>query len=204
MVQINQKLRCTYWATRSSVRSFTRTAHSSACSALLASLAPSAALTHSLAHFVHSLARGKVNDWMFHNDLVLSHSAALASVLLLPSLWPPLLVIRPRLHLLAAAAPVITRREALYPRRRRLRYHGPSSYRETCRDRARPPMTPCMWRRLSWNGIARRKYGVVREEVEVVVLLIEERQKPTEIFIILSPTLTKMRPCACPPRLLLC
>ena len=35
-----------YWAIRSSVRSFTRTTHSFACSALLASLAHSAALTH--------------------------------------------------------------------------------------------------------------------------------------------------------------
>ena len=46
------------------VRPFARTAHSFACSGLLASLAPSAALTRSLAHFAHSLARGTVNDWM--------------------------------------------------------------------------------------------------------------------------------------------
>ena len=51
-----------YWATRSSVRSFARTAHSFACSGQLASLAPSAALTRSLAHLAHSLTRGKVND----------------------------------------------------------------------------------------------------------------------------------------------
>ena len=38
-----------YWATRSSVRSFARTAHSFAGSGLLASLAPSAVLTRSLA-----------------------------------------------------------------------------------------------------------------------------------------------------------
>ena len=67
MVQISQESRRKYWVTRSSVRSFARTAHSLACSgllALLALLAPSAALTRSLAHFAHSLARGTVNDWM--------------------------------------------------------------------------------------------------------------------------------------------
>ena len=42
--------RVEYWAIRSSVRSFARTAHSFACSALLASLARSAALIRSLAH----------------------------------------------------------------------------------------------------------------------------------------------------------
>ena len=66
--QINQKPRRKYWATRSSVRSFARTAHLFACSGLLASLAPSAALTRSrpplhslvcsLIHFAHSLAHG--------------------------------------------------------------------------------------------------------------------------------------------------
>ena len=49
--QINHEYRLKYWATRS----FARTAHSFACSGLLASLAPSAALTRSLAHFTHSL-----------------------------------------------------------------------------------------------------------------------------------------------------
>ena len=43
--QINQENRLEYWATRSSVRSFARTANLFACSALLASLARSAALT---------------------------------------------------------------------------------------------------------------------------------------------------------------
>ena len=52
------------WATRSSVRSFARSTHSFACSALLALLAHSAALTRLLAHFAHSLARGNVNDQM--------------------------------------------------------------------------------------------------------------------------------------------
>ena len=59
MVWNKQELRCKYWATRSSVCSFARTVHSFACSRLLASLAPSAALTRSLAH---SLARGEVID----------------------------------------------------------------------------------------------------------------------------------------------
>ena len=45
----NQEYRLQYWATQSSVRSFARTAHSFACSALLASLARSAALTRLLA-----------------------------------------------------------------------------------------------------------------------------------------------------------
>ena len=35
-------------------------------------------LTRSLAHFAHSLARGKVNFWMSQNDLVLSHSAVIS------------------------------------------------------------------------------------------------------------------------------
>ena len=43
--QINQKYRLKYWATRSSVRSFARSAHSFACFALLALLARSATLT---------------------------------------------------------------------------------------------------------------------------------------------------------------
>ena len=54
-----------HWATRSSVHSFARTAHSGQ----LASLALSAAITRplarslvcSLAHFTHSLTRGRVN-----------------------------------------------------------------------------------------------------------------------------------------------
>ena len=50
-----------YWAIRSSARSFARTTHSFACSTLLALL-------------THSLARGKVDDSMSQNDLVLSHS----------------------------------------------------------------------------------------------------------------------------------
>ena len=76
--QINKKPRCKYWATHSSVRSFTRTAHSFACSTLLASLARSAALTYSLAHFAHSLPCGKVNDQIAIHSVffsVLDHSA---------------------------------------------------------------------------------------------------------------------------------
>ena len=63
--QNNQESRQQYWATRSSVRLFARTAHSFACSALLASLARSTALTRSL---THSLALGTVNamiGWVF-------------------------------------------------------------------------------------------------------------------------------------------
>ena len=48
MGQNNQKSRYKYWANCSSVRSFTRTAHSFACSALLALLARFAALARSL------------------------------------------------------------------------------------------------------------------------------------------------------------
>jgi len=57
MVDNSQEYRLQYWATRSSVRSFARTAHSFACSGLLASLAPSAALTRSLARSLRSLPR---------------------------------------------------------------------------------------------------------------------------------------------------
>ena len=45
MVDNSQEYRLENWATRSSIRSFARTAHSFTCSGLLASLAPSAALT---------------------------------------------------------------------------------------------------------------------------------------------------------------
>ena len=50
MVDNSQEYRLGYWATHLSVCSFARTAHSFASSALLASLACSAALIHSLAH----------------------------------------------------------------------------------------------------------------------------------------------------------
>ena len=53
----SQESRRKYWATRLSVRSFARTAHSLACSGLLTSLAPSAALTRSLARSLRSLPR---------------------------------------------------------------------------------------------------------------------------------------------------
>ena len=71
MVDYSQEYRLKYWATRSSVRSFARTAHSVACSGLLASLAPSAALTC-------SLARGTVKVWMAISSVFFSifdHSA---------------------------------------------------------------------------------------------------------------------------------
>ena len=57
MVENSQEYRLKHWATRSSVRSFVRTAHSFVCSRLLASLAPSAALTRSLARSLRSLPR---------------------------------------------------------------------------------------------------------------------------------------------------
>ena len=50
-----QEYRLKYWATRSSVRSFARTAHSFTCFGLLALLAPSAALTRSLTSLTPSL-----------------------------------------------------------------------------------------------------------------------------------------------------
>ena len=69
-----------YWATRSSVRLFARTNHSFPCSRLLASLAPSAALTRSLARSLRSLPRSWESEiLMSQNDLVLSHSASLSS-----------------------------------------------------------------------------------------------------------------------------
>ena len=77
LVDNSQKYRLQYWATRSSVRSFARTAHSFACSGLLASLAPSAALTRSLARSLRSLPCSWGSEFlMSQNDLVLSHSAA--------------------------------------------------------------------------------------------------------------------------------
>ena len=53
--QNGQELGRKYWATRSSVRLFARTAH-----------------------FAHSLARGTVNDYISQNDLVLPHSASIS------------------------------------------------------------------------------------------------------------------------------
>ena len=67
-----QEKRRKYWATRLSVRSFARTAHSFAGSGLLASLAPSAALTHSLARSLFSLPRSWGSELlMSQNDLVM-------------------------------------------------------------------------------------------------------------------------------------
>ena len=62
MVDNSQEYRLKYWATRSSVRSFTRTAHSFACSRLLASLASSAALTRLLARSLRSLPCSWVSE----------------------------------------------------------------------------------------------------------------------------------------------
>ena len=60
--QNNQEYSLKYWATFSSICSFACTAYSFPCSALLASLARSDVLTHSLAHSAHSLARGTVKQ----------------------------------------------------------------------------------------------------------------------------------------------
>ena len=57
MVLNKQELRRKYWATRSSVCLFARTAHSYACFELLASLALSAALTRLLTRLLCSLPR---------------------------------------------------------------------------------------------------------------------------------------------------
>ena len=64
MVDNSQEYRLRYWATRSSICLFARTAHSFACSRLLASLAPSAALTRSLARSLRSLLRSWERDWL--------------------------------------------------------------------------------------------------------------------------------------------
>merc|ERR1712136_362106 len=54
-----------------------RTAHSFDCSGLLASLAPSAALTRSLARSLRSLPRSWESEFFLsQNDLVLSHSGS--------------------------------------------------------------------------------------------------------------------------------
>ena len=70
MVWNKQEKRHKYWATRSSIPSFARTAHSFACSGLLASLAPSAALTRSFPRSWES------EFLMSPTDLVLSHSGS--------------------------------------------------------------------------------------------------------------------------------
>ena len=92
----SQEYRLKYWATRSSVHSFSRTAHSFACSGLLALLTPSAALTRSLArslrslpHFSHSHARGTVNEWMAILSVFFSIFDHSASVLASCTHGPP-------------------------------------------------------------------------------------------------------------------
>ena len=76
MVWNKQELRRKYWATRSCVGLFARTALSFACSGLLASLAPSAVLTRLLARSLRSLPRLRESEFlMSQNDLVMSHSA---------------------------------------------------------------------------------------------------------------------------------
>ena len=82
VVRNKQNSRRKYWVTRSSVRSFARTAHSFACSGLLASLMPSAALTRSLARSLRSLPRSWEKwmiGWLFVLCFsILAHSARLA------------------------------------------------------------------------------------------------------------------------------
>ena len=56
------------------VRSLAPLTRSLAPDCSLRSRPPLRSLIRSLAHFAHSLARGKVNDWMSQNDLVLYHS----------------------------------------------------------------------------------------------------------------------------------
>ena len=68
----NQESRRKYWATSLSVRSFAHTAHSFACSALLA---PLRSFVCSLAHFTHSQVCRKVGILMSQNQAVLNHSA---------------------------------------------------------------------------------------------------------------------------------
>ena len=82
MVDNSQEYRLHNWATRSSVCSFARTAHLFACFRLLASLAPSAALTH-------SLARSLPSSWErgFFFSTLISHSFSplqIASLFLCP------------------------------------------------------------------------------------------------------------------------
>ena len=72
--QNNLVYRLKYWATRS----FARTAHSFACSAVLALLARSASLTHSLARSLRSLPHSWDSGWLDGNLLylfsILAHS----------------------------------------------------------------------------------------------------------------------------------
>ena len=66
MGQTNQEPRWKYWATRSSVLLFARTASSLALYCPLRARTPLRSLVCKPAYFViaHSLARGTVNDWM--------------------------------------------------------------------------------------------------------------------------------------------
>ena len=72
--QNNQKYTPKYWATHKSVGSFARTAHSFAWSALLASLARSVALTHSLTLLTPELVGHWLIRWLF--------------ILCFPLIWP--------------------------------------------------------------------------------------------------------------------
>ena len=71
LVQKSQESRRKYRAAHSSVRSFARTVHWFACSAMVTSLVRSAALIRLLARSpTHSPAHGKVKDSMYQNDLI--------------------------------------------------------------------------------------------------------------------------------------
>ena len=73
VAQNNQEHRLKYWATRSSIRLFTRTTHLFACYILLASLARSVALIPLLAcSFTHSRVCGKMNYRILPNKHFLS------------------------------------------------------------------------------------------------------------------------------------
>ena len=74
--QNKQEYRLKYWATCSSIHSFGCTAHSFACSALLAYLARSTALTRLLARSLRSLSCSWESEFlMSQNNLVLSWSS---------------------------------------------------------------------------------------------------------------------------------
>ena len=82
--QNKQEYRLEYWATRSFVCSFARTAHSFACSGLLASLVPSVVLTRSLARSFCSLSRSWDSEWLDgYLFCVLFYSGPQCSVILL-------------------------------------------------------------------------------------------------------------------------
>ena len=91
MVENNQE----YRSTGPLARPFARTAHSLVCSGLLASLAPSAALTRSLAHSLHSLPRSwekRMISWLFCRcfflfSTIVHHLLSLSSIAVVGGGW---------------------------------------------------------------------------------------------------------------------